>query len=512
MIIKTKLALLFVLISSGLFAQKRVYLHSFEPNKQYTTVAGVIGTALDLSAAAPIRKIQTVKNPLHKTDGDFSVMVWVKAANNLANDYDILGSTQLADKKTHGWRLGVQANGAWHWEAGSKSSYAYSPTPKRQTVKDNNWHLLAFSYSKQKEEVRLYYDGVNTAIYYTPGLDSLNAEELFIGGRIADATNSLNSEYHDQWHAFNGFLDQVTLYDETLNAGFIKQQYQNRFPVTAKDNSYNNTGILKVMNFNIFHGGNETGKEVGEQRIVDVIKNAGADLISMQETYGSGARIADELGYYLYLRSTNISIMSRYPIEETLAGYKPFYNGGAYIRTAKNQKIAFFANWLNFPVDYWADLENNRVINADTLRQQMDQGNTEDLRNILQIIKPYTAQSAEIPVIFCGDFNSGSHLDWTEGTKHLNHGLVIPFPSGILLVKNGFKDSFREIHPDPLKVRGISWSPMSTQAFKDRIDFIYYKGNKIKAIASTTIDQHPVKYPSDHAAVMTTFKIMAADQ
>jgi endonuclease/exonuclease/phosphatase (EEP) superfamily protein YafD len=48
---------------------------------------------------------------------------------------------------------------------------------------------------------------------------------------------------------------------------------------------------------------------------------------------------------------------------------------------------------------------------------------------------------------------------------------------------------------------------MSVDAFKDRIDYIYYKGAKIKAIASRTIDQHPVKYPSDHAALLTTFKI-----
>ncbi len=503
--------MLFVLISISLFAQKPIYVNSFEPNKQYTTVKGVIGTALDLSAAAPIRKIQTVKNALHKTQGDFSVMVWVKAAGTMATDYDVLSSVKVVDKQFQGWRLGVQANGAWHWEARAKSSYAYSPTPERQTVKDNQWHLLSFSYSKQKEEVRLYYDGVNTAIYHTPGLDSLNTEELFIGGRIADANNSLNAEYKDQWNAFNGFLDQVSLYTESLNADFIKQQYQHRFPATGKNSSYANNGILKVMNFNIFHGGNETGKEVGEQRIVEVIKNAGADLISMQETYGSGARIADKLGYYLYLRSTNISIMSRYPIEETLAGYKAFYNGGAYIRIGKNQKIAFFANWLNFPVDYWGDLENNRVINADTLVQQMDKGNTGDLRNILEIIKPYIAQSAETPVIFCGDFNSGSHLDWTEETRQFNHGLVVPFPSGILLVKNGFKDSFREINPDPLKVRGITWSPMSDQVFKDRIDYIYYKGSKIKAIAAVTIDQHPVKYPSDHAAVMTTFKFMSTN-
>ena len=71
--------------------------------------------------------------------------------------------------------------------------------------------------------------------------------------------------------------------------------------------------------------------------------------------------------------------------------------------------------------------------------------------------------------------------------------------------KNGFSDSYREIHADPLKERGITWSPTFTNAFKDRIDYIYYKGNEIKPIQSFTISKHPVKYPSDHAAVVTVF-------
>lgn len=498
-----------VLISTSIFAQKPVYLQSFEPAPQYSTTKGISGSALDLSANAAIRKILTVKNQLHENNGDFSVMIWLKASPNLSLDYDVFSSTSGTDKKTKGWRLGVQANGAWCWEANGKSRYEYHPTVERQTVKDNKWHLLAFTYAKEKEEIRLYYDGLNTAIYYCPGLDSLNAKELIIGGRIADPTNSSSAEYRDQWHAFNGVLDQAGLYAEALNADFINQQYRIHFPAlnAGKKQLSNEKQTLKVMNFNIFHGGNETGKEVGVERIVEVIKNSGADVVSMQETYGSGARIADKLGYYFYLRSTNISIMSRYPIEETLNGYKSFYNGGAHIRLSKDQKIAFFANWLNFPTDYWGDLEKNQQLNADTLVKQMDKGNTGDLRNILEIIKPYTDQSEQVPVIFCGDFNTGSHLDWIETTKHLNGGLVVPFPSGLLLMKNGFKDSFREIHPDPLKVRGITWSPMSDQAFKDRIDYIYYKGSKIKAVASATIDQHPVKYPSDHAALLTTFKI-----
>jgi hypothetical protein len=159
MTFKFKLMTLLVMISTSVFAQKPVYLQSFEPAAQYSTTKGISGSALDLSATAAIRKILTVKNQLNESDSDFSVMLWVKASPHLASDYDVLSSTSLTDKKLKGWRLGVQASGAWRWEAMGKSRYEYNPTVERQTVKDNKWHLLAFSYSKEKEEVRLYYDG-----------------------------------------------------------------------------------------------------------------------------------------------------------------------------------------------------------------------------------------------------------------------------------------------------------------------------------------------------------------
>ncbi len=498
---------IFIIMSVSVWAQKPIYINSFEPGNKYNTAKGIVGTALDLSADAPIRKVQVVKNNLSKNTGDFSVMIWVKAAISIAEEYDVLSSTQpiKVNNNAKGWRLGVQANGAWFWESRSNASYEYHPTPQRQTLKDGKWHLIAFTCSKAKNETRLYYDGLNVAIYFTPGLDSLNCDSLSIGGRIADPSTPSTPYHIDQWDAFNGFLDQVQMFNETVSPAFINQYYNRYFPSKRKPGVVKNVMMFKAMNYNIFHGGNETGKEVGEQRIVDVIKNSGADIISMQETYGSGARIADKLGYYLYLRSTNLSIMSRYPIDETLDGYNSFNNGGAYIDIPNGHKIAFFADWFTYPFDYWDMLEKHQAVNADSVVKDWDKANTGPLRKTLQIIKPYTDQSEQVPVIFCGDFNSGSHLDWVESTKQFNSGLVIPFPSSLLLIKNNFKDSFREVHPDPLKDRGITWSPMETTAFKDRIDYIYYKGSKLQAIASKTIGTHPVKYPSDHAAMLTTF-------
>jgi hypothetical protein len=242
---------------------------------------------------------------------------------------------------------------------------------------------------------------------------------------------------------------------------------------------------------------------------VDVIRSSGADIVSMQETYGSGAKIADALGYYFYLRSTNLSIMSRYPITETLEGDAPFYNGGAYIKISDQQQIAFFTNWLNYPYDYWEMMEKHQPINPDSLVVHMEKGNTGRLRSILKTIQPYTTNAAKIPVVFCGDFNTGSHLDWIAATKKFNNGYVVPFPTGLVLYAAGYKDAFRQVHPDPLKERGITWTPQFPNAFKDRIDYIYYKGDQLQPLTAKTITTHPVKYPSDHAALVVEFKIVS---
>jgi hypothetical protein len=58
-----------------------------------------------------------------------------------------------------------------------------------------------------------------------------------------------------------------------------------------------------------------------------------------------------------------------------------------------------------------------------------------------------------------GDFNCPSHLDWTEATKAQHGGWAYKWPATSLL-QNGTKlvDTFREIHPDPAKVPGNTWS------------------------------------------------------
>ena len=108
------------------------------------------------------------------------------------------------------------------------------------------------------------------------------------------------------------------------------------------------------MTWNIWHGGRRYGQHVGVQRVIETIKASQADVICMIETYGSGAIIADSLGFYFYLISSNLSIMSRYPIAETIEAFRPFNFGGAVVKLAHGQELVVMDTWLHYLPNYLA--------------------------------------------------------------------------------------------------------------------------------------------------------------
>ena len=88
---------------------------------------------------------------------------------------------------------------------------------------------------------------------------------------------------------------------------------------------------FSVMTWNIWHGGREDGEKVGPQRVIKVIKKSRADIIAMQETYGSGELISEALGFNFLPRGTNVSIMSRFAILECIYVYHALKCVGAII-------------------------------------------------------------------------------------------------------------------------------------------------------------------------------------
>ena len=470
-------------------------------------IHGVSGRALDLSEHAVLRKplvLDSLETPVYSRSTDLSVQVWVKTVINAHQGTPIVGNKKDGDVKEAGWTIYTQPSGAWGVNiSDGKNSFTYRPNAPRQAINDGEWHQLAFSINREKEEVWFFMDGKNVGIYNIAGLGSLeNNLRTVVGG---------TDEYMEygsfgQWTAFNGYLDEVRI-DNTFNdTESIKRNYE-QYKVFQESEVLSSP--LRVMVWNIWHGGRRYGKHVGVQRVIETIKKAQPDVIGLIETYGSGEIIADSLGYYFYLISSNLSIMSRFPIKETVKAFRPFNFGGVILDVGNNRELAFLDTWLHYLPVNSSNITDHETTSEELVKAEGKTRHSE-IKSILKEIKPIISNSEEIPVVMVGDFNVGSHLDWTTETKQIHYNYVVEWPVSIEMEKAGFKDSFRELNINPLLDLGLTWTPRAATSstkygLRDRIDYIYYQGN-IKPIESKVIDYHPIMFPSDHAAVLTVFE------
>ena len=284
---------------------------------------------------------------------------------------------------------------------------------------------------------------------------------------------------------------------------------------------------LKVLVWNIWHGGNDDSlPSDGRPSVIEVIKTSEADVVLMIETYGSAPLISDSTNLDYHLISSNLSIYSRFPIKKRLAfrdSISNFNFGGVEILAFDSIPIAVFDTWLHY-------LPDTRLaptyLPEDSILAWENRGTRDDeVFKIINSIDEYLENSENVPVILGGDLNSHSHLDWTVATKDtFNHGgAVVNWTVSKALTDVGFTDSYREINPNPLTHLGKTWISGLDEngdfcyTKEDRIDYIYYKGSKLKAVNSESFVCPPGKilefrnkkimYPSDHGFVLTTFEI-----
>lgn len=284
---------------------------------------------------------------------------------------------------------------------------------------------------------------------------------------------------------------------------------------------------LKVLEWNIWHGGKGERLPVKDARpeIIRILKHSGADVILMIETYGAAPMIADSLGFHYVLLSSNLCIFSRYPILDTLVfpdSISTFNFGGVKVDVA-GRPVIFFDTWLHYLPDARrvpVDSSETAIINWECRGSRDD-----EIRTILHLIRPYLQQADSIPVVLGGDLNSHSHLDWVETTKNKYHhgGAVVRWPVSWALTQAGLRDAYREIHPDPAADPGTTWLSSGKvngsilYDRQDRIDYIYYRGKKLQAVAAEvfvapdgstfTFHGRSFMFPSDHGFVLVTFRL-----
>ena len=371
-----------------------------------------------------------------------------------------LGLTRTSGGEV-GWAVALQPNGSWAWNLGDGTSrHDYQPTVERQPVNDGRWHLLGFSIDDGAQEARLFHDGREVAVYSLHGLGGWRTETVPDLPPVEFAT-----------------IEDLTVIDRPLRRAEVASAWATRGNAVVEEGLLTEPlAELTVLAWNIWHGGRRDGDEIGLDRTVEIIESSGADVVCMQETYGSGARIADALGYHFYLRSSNLSVMSRFPIRATHDLFEPFRFGGVTLELAPEQEVKVFSLWIHYLPDYAAALRDGATTEALVAADEETRG--AEIRAILAALEPTITESE--PVIVAGDFNSPSHLDWTEAAREQHMGLVVPWPVSTAMAAAGFVDVFRAVHADPRAEPGRTWSPRFTDAWQDRIDYVYFRGAGIE--------------------------------
>lgn len=474
---------------------------------------GLNDYCLDLSEFAMYRRpwiLDSLMAGQIQTDSSFSVQVWIKTVPGAAQGTPVIGNKKSEAPAEPGWQIYTQENGAWALNlSDGKRQYNYRPT-RRMTVDNGSWHQVLFSVERPKNEARMYFDGDCVAIYNLEQLgDMVSPLRTIAGG---------SDEYFEwgsggQWKAFNGYLDEVKIWNRVVSAEEIAAEWRRLSPSLPYQPQ--TTDIppqqIKVMAWNIWHGGRRYGEKVGVERTITLIRESQADIICMIETYGSGEKIADALGYHLYLISSNLSIMSRYPITETIEAFRPFNFGGAVVELAPGKRLLVLDTWLHYLPDYLGSINEGKASARELVKAE---GETRfaEVKAILSEIAPLLKREDYTGILMAGDFNSGSHLDWITSTRMLHKDYMVEWPVSKAMAEAGFRDSFRELHINPATDPGYTWTPRAATSsdlygIRDRIDYIYYQGAGLNPVYSTVLDYHPVMFPSDHAAVITVFGV-----
>jgi len=271
---------------------------------------------------------------------------------------------------------------------------------------------------------------------------------------------------------------------------------------------------LKVMTFNTWYG--FINVDDGFNKGVKVIRESGAEIIGLQESASVAEEIGKSLGWnVVHEIGQGVCIISKYPILE-----KNFNNAwavGALIRVIDNPIVDIYVwNCHLSSSPYGPNYARDGYPVEDILNKEKVR--IFEINSIVEDIKDLLNNTDTIPIILMGDFNTPSHLDWIEKTKNSHYGYVIKWPVSVILEELGMKDSFRIVYPDPSINPGNTWSPIyKINEPQDRIDRIYFKGNKLKVIDSRVYTGHGKinldpdywdnDWPSDHAALITIFDI-----
>ena len=288
---------------------------------------------------------------------------------------------------------------------------------------------------------------------------------------------------------------------------------------------------LRILQLNVWQEG--TSVPNGFDQLIDIVVASDADVITLSEVRNYGGvdfhrRLLDRIievqgsdrppyqGEYV---GGDVGLITRLKIEKTQSVYdgtkKDAGSVMAYHLLHRNGRrlivMSAHLDYRNYAVylprgydpnsfkliDTDGDGQPNPVTNTSRI-QKVDSASGRD--EAVDAAIDYGRLHAGTTIVLAGDFNDGSHLDWTSSTKDQfdRNGVVVKWRNSVRLIDAGFSDDFRLIHPDPNthpgstwpstvavdssnpNGRNTSWTPLADE--RDRIDYIYRYGESLRPV------------------------------
>ncbi|TQW02389.1 exonuclease III [Cordyceps javanica] len=429
----------------------------------------------------------------------------------------------------------VQDSLAWAWAPSEKGTVFVSPgklrsgTYKAYLLAKGGYQLLA-------KPIVINLGDPSDLVVFTDTFTTHNARQgepftANVGNlvnRAGDPNTLFSTLEDDSWAKVddNGIITGIPPADASNT--IVRVQVENsgasaeiRVKIPVRNISEPLVEKIRVLSFNLWVGGQPVNN-YHEKQIRFLAQN-NIDIVGLQESGGGhGIRLARALGWHSW-QGPDVAIISRYHIAEVLDA--PDRSGAVRIgldRTVND--IIFWNCHLGYdpygPYDFCFD----HMSFDEVMRREAQSGRTPQITAILKSMKNSIENAEEVPLIFTGDFNAPSHIDWTDATKDQHCGVgYTEWPTSKYPADAGLVDSYRVVHTDPVSEPGNTWSPIyldnaGRKEPMDRIDFVYHKGRKLTVVDSkAVVEGQPTpqpnhsdnEWPSDHKAVLTVYKIAA---
>ena len=285
-----------------------------------------------------------------------------------------------------------------------------------------------------------------------------------------------------------------------------------------------NVWELRVMTFNMWFGGHSGGQQL--EQSAEVVRAARADVVGIQEgsRFPAGefpddaAAMAELLGWHYVAQGRNRAIMSRYPIVEQTPK-----RWGARVGVPNADVWVFNTHFAHAPYQPFQLLSISYANAAflDSAEAAVAAASDARAKHAAEMLEEIRAASAEATVFVTGDFNEPSSLDWTSAAATAGLcPMAVEWPTANLFYENGFVDTFRHVHPDPVTSPGCTWTcttaPDDPNDHHDRIDFVLCRGGAgLRIVSSEIVGENAAfsdivvsPYPSDHRTLVSEIHML----